>query len=470
MREPLWTIDELVAACGGRLEGSAAGSTPVSSVSIDTRTLEPGALYVAIRGENHDGHDYIGKAFEAGAAVALAADDADVAATGPVIRVPETLRGLENIGKAARARSGASVIAVTGSVGKTGTKEALRLALEPSGSVHASAKSYNNHWGVPLTLANLPRDARFGVFEIGMNHPGEIIPLTRMVRPHVAIVTTVEPVHLEFFESVAQIAEAKAEIFAGLEDGGIAILNHDNPHFDLLKQRAQAAGAARIIPFGTRPDADARLVESSEDADGSQFEASICGDRIYCRIGAPGRHLVMNALAVLAAAWTVGADMAAATDALAFYRAPQGRGRRETLDFPGGGKLLLIDESYNANPASMGAAIAALGTTPRKEFPRRIAVLGDMLELGATSPQLHAGLAEPVDAAGVDVVFACGPNMQSLYDALPGHRRGSYAKTSDGLREAVVEAVAAGDAVMIKGSLGSRMGLLVEALRERLSQ
>lgn len=470
MTDPLWTLDELAAACGGRLENGGKGDAPVASVSIDTRTLEPGALYVAIRGENNDGHDYVGKAFEAGAAAALVAEDAQVSAAGSLIRVPETLRGMEKIGMAARARGAASVIAVTGSVGKTGTKEMLRLALEPSGLVHASRKSYNNHWGVPLTLANLPRDARFGVFEAGMNHAGEIEPLTRMIRPHVAIVTTVEPVHLEFFESVERIAEAKAEIFAGLESGGIAILNRDNPHFDLLGKRALAAGAARIIAFGSHAAADARLIEMNESGGGSRFEASIRGERVYCRLGAPGRHLVINALAVLAAVWTVGGDMAAAAGALAHYRAQQGRGERETFALPGGGEALLIDESYNANPASMRAALSALGAAPRKAFPRRIAVLGDMLELGETSAELHRALADPVDAAGVDVVFACGPHMRALFDALPKARRGAYAETSEGLREPLLEALAAGDAVMVKGSLGSRMGLLVEALRERLSR
>lgn len=465
MNVPLWTFAELLAAVDGREEG--AGRPDIRSVSIDSRSLEPGALFAAIRGDNLDGHDYVDKAFAAGAVAALVEDKADIDSTGLLVRVPDTLQGLNRLGKTARTRARASVIAVTGSVGKTGTKEALRLALSPSGSVHASEKSYNNHWGVPLSLANMARETRFGVFEVGMNHPGEITPLTKLIRPHVAIITTVEPVHLEFFESVEQIAKAKAEIFDGLEPGGTAILNRDNPHFDLLRARAERAGAGEIIGFGTHDDADARLIEAREGADGSDVWARIGGEAVTYGIGAPGRHLVMNTLAVLAAVKAVGGDMSAATAALADYRAQVGRGAREQFDLDDG-QVVLIDESYNANPASMRAALAALGATSRQQNPRRIAVLGDMLELGETSPQLHEDLASPVDAAGVDVVFACGPHMHSLYESLPESRRGAYAESSAGLRGPLLNTVQAGDVIMIKGSLGSRMGLLVEALRSHL--
>lgn len=467
MSGPLWTFEDIVKATGGRAEGD--GSPAISSVSIDSRTLEPGALFVAIRGDNQDGHNYVAKALEAGAAAALVAEDAAIAAGGPLIRVPETLTALEKLGKAARARSTAKIMAVTGSVGKTGTKEALRLALSPSGQVHASQKSYNNHWGVPLTLANLPQGAAFGVLEVGMNHPGEITPLTKFIRPHIAIITTVEPVHLAFFDSVEQIAEAKAEIFAGLEPGGVAILNRDNPHFDLLRRRAEEAGAGEVIGFGEHGEADARLVSVNEGPEGSQAEAIIRGKTYYFLIGAPGRHLVMNALGVLAAVQSAGGDMSAATDALAHYRAQAGRGAREEIPFRDG-QVVLVDESYNANPASMRAALAALGATPRRQALRRIAVLGDMLELGETSKQLHADLASPVDAAGVDVVFACGLHMRALYESLPESVRGAYAESSEGLRQPLLDTVQAGDVVMIKGSLGSRMGVLVEALRTHLAQ
>ena len=461
MSDPLWTFDAMLAATGGKSDGAV--SPDISSVSIDSRTIEPGALFVAIRGDNNDGHDYVATAFETGAAAALVAGDAEVGG-GPLVRVPDTLRAMETLGEAARARSSARVIGVTGSVGKTGTKEALRLALAPSGKVHASQKSYNNHWGVPLTLSNFPADADFGVFEVGMNHPGEITPLTRFIRPHIAIITTVEPGQLEFFDSVEEIAEAKAEIFAGLEPDGIAILNRDNPHFALLEKRARDAGAGRVIGFGVDEKADARLVTMTEGPEGSQVEAAIDGRTYYFLIGAPGRHLVMNALAVLAAVRVLDADMAAATDALAHYRAQAGRGARESISMAGG-TLELVDESYNANPASMRAALASMRGAAKAKGGRLVAVLGAMLELGDTSPALHADLAGPVEDAGIDVVFACGPHMRSLYDALPESRRGAYAKTSAGLVEPLANSVRADDVVRVKGSLGSKMALLVEALR-----
>ncbi len=467
MADPLWTFDEVLAATGGRVEGS--GSPDISSVSIDSRTLEPGALFAAIRGDSLDGHDYVAKAFQAGATAALVADDAKLETTGILIRVPDTLQALNRLGAAARARSGARVIAVTGSVGKTGTKEALRLALAPSGRVHASQKSYNNQWGVPLTLANFAQGDDFGVFEVGMNHPGEITPLTKLIRPHIAIVTTVASVHLEFFESEERIAEAKAEIFTGLEPGGVAILNRDNPHFELLKRRAREAGAERIIAFGAHDEADAKLTGLNPAGDASDVEAVISGEAVFYRIGAPGRHLVMNSLGVLAALQAAGADVRAGADALGGYRLQPGRGARTYFSL-GDGRVMLIDESYNANPASMRAALESLGETPRADSPRRIAVLGDMLEMGDTSSRLHGDLAQPVDAAGVDVVFACGPHMRSLYDALPESRRGAYAESSQGLEAALLETVQAGDAVMVKGSLGSAMGPLVEALRAHLKQ
>lgn len=468
MADPLWTKGEAITACGGRPDGEMDQGAALSSVSIDTRTLEPDALYVAIRGDNLDGHDYVAKAFEAGAGAALVAEDAQVEAVGPLIRVADTLKGLERLGIAARGRTDAAVIAVTGSVGKTGTKEALRLALSASGQVHASDKSYNNHWGVPLSLANMARETRYGVFEVGMNHPGEIVPLTKMIRPHVAIVTTVEPVHLEFFKSVEQIAEAKAEIFTGLESGGTAILNRDNPHYDLLAARARDAGAANIVAFGAHDEAGARLVDMRVIAKGSTVRAQISGEEINYEIGAPGRHFVMNSLAVLAAVAAVGADLKQGAATLADYKVQKGRGAREVFALAAG-PVMLIDESYNANPASMCAAFAALGAVSRASYPRRIVVLGDMLELGDSSKDLHGDLAGPVDDADVDVVFACGPCMHALFEALPAKRRGVYAATSQGLVDALTKEVRAGDVVMIKGSLGSKMALLVEAIREWLA-
>jgi UDP-N-acetylmuramoyl-tripeptide--D-alanyl-D-alanine ligase len=337
--------------------------------------------------------------------------------------------------------------------------------LAREGETHASAASYNNHWGVPLSLARMPQGARFAVFEIGMNHAGEITPLTRLVRPHVAIVTTVEAAHLEYFGSVEAIADSKAEIFLGLEAGGVAVINRDNPQFERLKRHAEAAGA-RVVSFGTRADADARLIEASFKPDCSTVRADVLGTEVTYKLGAPGRHVVLNSLAVLAAAMIVGADLAVCALALVALTAPVGRGRRSTLALPGG-EAILIDESYNANPASMRAALALLGQMPVEPAGRRIAVMGDMLELGPRGPELHRALLEPVVENAVDLVFCSGALMRELWQALPSERRGAYGETAAALEPKVVAAVRAGDAVMVKGSLGSRMGPIVKALERR---
>jgi UDP-N-acetylmuramoyl-tripeptide--D-alanyl-D-alanine ligase len=329
-------------------------------VSIDSRTVAPGEAFVAIRGENFDGHDYVAGALAAGAAVALVNEGRAADGAEPLVLVDDDpLAALERLGAAARARTAAAVIAVTGSVGKTGTKEMLRAALSGLGPTHAPVGSFNNHWGVPLTLARMPAETAFGVFEIGMNHAGEIRPLTRMVRPHVAIVTTVEPVHLAFFNSEAEIADAKAEIFEGLEPGGTAVLNRDNRWFDRLAGRASELGVS-VFTFGEHAEADVRLGGLRLDEDGSGVEALVAGRPVAYRLGAPGRHLVQNSLAVLAAAHAAGADIAAVGAALGAFRAPKGRGERHQLAHPDG-PFTLIDESYNANPASMRAALALLG-------------------------------------------------------------------------------------------------------------
>lgn len=464
MAEPLWTLGEILAATRGASLG--APGAEVGGFSIDSRTLLPGEAFVAIRGPNRDGHAFVAAALDKGAACAIVDKSFPPGDEERLVRVGDTLEALNDLGRAARARAGeAAIVAVTGSVGKTGTKEALRLALAPSGSVHASAKSFNNHWGVPLSLANMPRGTRFGVFEIGMNHPGEIAALVPMVAPHIAIVTTIAPVHLGFFRSVEEIADAKAEIFGGLVPCGSAIVNRDNPYHARLEARARAHGAD-VVGFGESEHAEARLRHVELHPDGSDIVADILGETVAYRLGAPGRHLVQNSLAVLAAAKRAGADLARAASALAALSPGAGRGARTVLE-TGAGRLAIIDESYNANPASMRAALATLGLTPRAAFKRRIAVLGDMLELGPDGPRLHAELADAVDAAGVDVVFACGELMRGLYEALPAARRGAYAKTSEELAPKLVEAVGPGDAIMVKGSLGSRMAPLVEALKRR---
>jgi UDP-N-acetylmuramoyl-tripeptide--D-alanyl-D-alanine ligase len=358
------------------------------------------------------------------------------------------------------------VIAVTGSAGKTGTKDALRLALSREGETHASTASFNNHWGVPLSLARLAEDARFAVFELGMNHAGEIEPLVKLVRPHVAVITTIEAVHLEFFSGIEAIADAKAEIFLGLESGGAAILPRDNSQYERLVKSAQAAKVGRIVGFGEGEGAEVRLLDVALKPDCSTVRARILGDDVTYKVGAPGKHLVLNSLAVLAAVKLVGADLAIAALALADLVPPSGRGRRLKLDVAGG-KALLIDESYNANPASMRAAFEVLAQAAIGRRGRRIAVLGDMLELGPDAAELHRGLTEPIADAKVDSVYCAGPLMRELWDNLPAAVRGGYAETAEELEPLVVAAIQAGDAIMIKGSNGSRMGPIVTTLSER---
>jgi UDP-N-acetylmuramoyl-tripeptide--D-alanyl-D-alanine ligase len=462
--EPLWTLGEIVDATKGRCLGARAAT--VTGFSIDTRSLATGEGFVAIRGPNRDGHGFVAAALDQGAACAIVDGTFPSGDEEKLVRVGETLEALNDLGRAARARAvSTKVIAVTGSAGKTGTKEALRLALAPSGSVHASAKSFNNHWGVPLSLANMPRTVRYGVFEIGMNHAGEIDALTRLVRPQIAIVTTVAPVHLGFFRSIEEIADAKAEIFRGLEPGGAAVINRDSPYYERLKAHALEYGAS-IVGFGEAEGADARMLSIELRPEGSEVKADILGEALSYRLGAPGRHLVQNSLAVLAAVKLAGADLKQAAAALAGLEAQAGRGARTLIEGPRG-RIAIIDESYNANPASMRAALSTLGLTPRSEFTRRVAVLGDMLELGPAGPKLHLDLAEFIDGAGVDVVFACGELMGGLFGALPAGRQGIYAKTAEELQPKLLAAIGPGDAIMVKGSLGSRMGPLVEALKRR---
>jgi UDP-N-acetylmuramoyl-tripeptide--D-alanyl-D-alanine ligase len=461
--EPFWTIGEIVKAVGGT--SSAARGTPVSGISIDSRSLVADEAFIAIRGATLDGHAFVTAALANGASCAIVeASFPSQSGEERLLFVADTLQALNDLGRASRARADAAVvIAVTGSVGKTGTKEALKLALSPTGAVHASAKSHNNHWGVPLSLANMRKTTSFGVFEAGMNHAGELLALSKLIRPHIAIVTTVEPVHLGFFQSVAEIADAKAEIFAGLEAGGMAIVNRDNPHYERLKRHAAEHGA-KVIGFGEAKGAEARLLNVELGDEGSDVTADILGQTISYRLGAPGRHLVQNSLAVLAAVKEAGADLGSAARALDGWRAQPGRGRRIVIEAKDG-RVAIIDESYNANPASMRAGLATLGLTPRAEFKRRVAVLGDMLELGGRGPRLHLDLLEFIDAAGVDVVFACGELMAGLYDSLPASRQGAYAKTAEQLIPALTKGVGPGDVIMIKGSFGSRLAPLVEALK-----
>ena len=463
---PLWTSEAMASAMSAGTNGALPDA--ISGISIDSRTLAAGEAYFAIKGAVHDGHDFVEAALKAGAALAVVekAQRGKFAPGAPLLAVDDVLAALVDLAYAARGRLAAQVIAVTGSVGKTSTKEALLHVFESQGKTHASAASFNNHWGVPLSLARCPADARFAVFEIGMNHAGEIEPLVKMVRPHVAIITTVEPVHLEFFAGIEAIADAKAEIFAGVEPDGAVVLNRDNSQFARLERRAKECGIARIVSFGANKKADARLIDVSLHAACSAVHADILGHEVTYKLGMPGRHIAMNSLAVLAAASLAGADLALASLSLSQIVPAAGRGVRRVLGVPGG-EITLIDESYNANPASMAAALSVLGQAPVGPHGRRIAVLGDMLELGATGPQLHGGLNDAIKTNHVDLVYCCGPLMRSLWDALSTGKRGGYADSAANLQTQVLSAVRAGDAVMIKGSYGSKMKTIVTALEKR---
>lgn len=462
----LWTAQEMAKAAGGELQGPV--QEKVTGISIDTRTLGEGEAFFAIKGDRLDGHDYVEAALGKGASLAVvaAASAQKFSKDAALLLVGDTLQAMRDVAAAARARSNAKIVAVTGSAGKTGTKEALKLALAPSGETHASGASFNNHWGVPLSLSRLSHDSRFGVFEIGMNHAGEITPLVQLVRPHVAIVTTIEPVHLEYFSGIEAIADAKAEIFLGLEPGGAAVLNRDNRQFARLEAAAKAAKVSRIVSFGESEKSDARLIEAALQEDSSTVHAEIFGEKLMFKLGAPGKHLVMNALAVLASTKLMGADLAKAALALGDLVPPPGRGRRIPLRLPGG-EGLLIDESYNANPASMAAAIDVLSRAPVGKQGRRIAVLGDMLELGAEAKLRHAELGDSLHAGKIDLVLCSGPLMHSLWEALPPGMRGGYAENAEALESQVVSTLQGGDAVMIKGSNASGMGRIVKLLIQK---
>jgi UDP-N-acetylmuramoyl-tripeptide--D-alanyl-D-alanine ligase len=465
MNSPLWTSDEIAAATGARI---GAGFAEGTGASIDTRTLEPGDLYFAIKGDVHDGHDFVPAALEKGASAAIVSEEKAPAFAGSdrLIVVPDVLEAMRQMGRAARRRTDAKIVAITGSVGKTGTKEAMRLALSRQGATHASVASYNNHWGVPLTLARMPRESTFGVFEIGMNHAYEILPLTGMVRPHVAVITTVEPVHIEFFPSLWGIADAKGEIFSGLESGGAAVIGRDNAYFERMRAHAYASAAGRVITFGEHEAADVRAHRIIVKPDHSIVDATVFGQPLTYRIGSAGRHNALNSLSVLAAAHALGADLALVALSFAEMKPPVGRGERTMLSI-GGSEALLIDESYNANPASMRAALANLCAVELGRGARRIAVLGDMKELGETGPRLHAELAEAIEANKIDLLFAAGPLMQNLVDALPKAKVAAHAQTSAELVDTVLAALRPGDAITVKGSLSMKMALVVKALKER---
>jgi UDP-N-acetylmuramoyl-tripeptide--D-alanyl-D-alanine ligase len=465
MSDYLWEIDALLDALGGRARGDMPPG--VTGLSIDTRTCRPGEAFFAIRGDRFDGHGFLTAAGAAGAGV-FVVSQAKLPALGKVlgamIVVDDVLASLVRLASAARARSKARIVAVTGSVGKTTTKEALRHALEASGPVHASAASFNNHWGVPLSLARMPSEARYGVFEIGMNHPNEIRPLVKLVRPHVAIVTKIAPVHLGFFESVDEIALAKGEIFEGVVEGGIALLNADDPYEPALEVMAKAAGVNDIKTFGSAVEAEYRRTEFIPTHDGALLKLSVAGIDADVTMNSAAEHLAENLTAVMGAVALVGADVAASAAALSSWRPGKGRGARIDLKLPAGARIAVLDESYNANPVAMQAAIAVLASTAPRGEGRRIAVVGDMLELGDQAARLHAELADPLVAAGVDRVYMLGEAMKALDDALEGRVGCEWHSSLRELEASLLAQVRDGDVLMVKASNGIGLSKLVERL------
>jgi len=454
---PLWSAAEVAAATGGVLQGD---DRPITGLTYNSREIVPGDLFLALKGER-DGHQFAGGAFASGAAAALVEHPVD---GGPCVVVPDTLRGLEALGVAARERApDVKRGAVTGSVGKTSVTQAIKAGLDLAGPAHGSIKSYNNHIGVPLTLARMPVETQRAVFEIGMNAPGEIAPLSRFVAPHAACVTTVGPVHIEAFaDGEAGVAREKATIFQGLVPGGAAVANGDVAFSAVLCDAAKAVGA-RLLTFGSDAGHDARLLDFRPDAEGAAVAAELFGRRIDYRLAQSGVHWGLNSLCVLLMLDALDVTLETGLEGLAGFQPLAGRGQTRKVTTPDGA-FTLIDESYNANPLSMAAGFKTLGA--RSTSGRRVVVLTDMLELGEQSRDLHEGLAGPIDAAGLDLVHAAGPEMRWLYDALPVSRRGVWRATAAELAAEAALLVAPGDIVMVKGSNGSKASLVAKALAD----
>ncbi len=455
----LWTSDEVKAALTA---ASIAAPFEAEGVTFDSRAVGKGDLFFALSGETTDGHGFVADALSRGAAAAVVSRDVE-GARGTLVRVPDTMKALVELGRAARRRSKAAVASVTGSVGKTSTKDALRAMLSAQAPTSASVASYNNHVGVPVSLARLPRDVRYGVFEIGMNHPGEIEPLARQVEAHVGVVTNVGPVHIGHMGSEEAIADEKGCLFAGMAQGAVAVLNRDSRHYERLVEKARHFGVSRIVGFGRSEAADARLVSCNLQDSGSEVAALLHGRRIEYRLGAAGEHWVLNSVAALAVVEALGADVSRAATALAGVKALPGRGARRTLKF-GDGTIELLDESYNANPVSVKAMLAVLARTEPQPGGRRILALGDMRELGEGADGYHAGLADAVAASGAAQVFLCGPHMQALWQKLAPQQRGVHRPDSAALAGDLPAALRAGDVVAVKGSLGSKMKIVVDAI------
>jgi len=459
----LWTSQDIAAATTGR----AAGQWDADGISIDSRSVSAGDLFIALEGPRFDGHDFVSEALNRGASAAMVTtipeESKDTVSEDRLVIVNNTLEGLKALAANARSRSAAKIAAITGSVGKTTTKDALTLVLGRQGNTHATIGNLNNHLGVPLSLARMPQETNFGVFELGMNHAGEIEPLSQIVRPNVAVITAVEPVHLENFESVEDIAEAKSEIFSGLETHGTVIIPADSPHFDLLEERALSCDKCQVIGFGTDRRATYRLIAWTVTETGTRVAADINGRRIVYEIGLSGKHLAGNSLAVLAAVDVMGGDVEQAAGDLYDMRPPKGRGAKSIISVSGG-TFFLIDESYNASPVSICALVESLAATRRTG--RVILVLGDMLELGNETEAFHKTLADPIASTGVDAVYTAGPLMHHLHNALPKDIEKHHAGDSQAIAKLVAAHIKAGDTVAVKGSFGSKMSVVVDALKE----
>ena len=460
IREFLWTSEEVAQLIGVNF----FKTWKATGVSIDSRTIEPGDLFIPISGPNFDGHKFVEHAFKRGAVASIVSRTIEeLSQDAPILKVPDTIKAFNELGRGGRNRSVAQIVAVTGSVGKTGVKEAIGRLLSNQGRVSFSLGSYNNHFGVPLSLARLPKTADYGIFELGMNHSGELTQLSRMVRPNVAIITTVDLAHAEFFSSIGEIARAKAEIFKGLQAGGTAILNRDNQHFGLLREAALMAGAGKIIGFGVHNQSQFKLIDFKLNAEGSSVK--VCYDNIEFsyELSMPGQHWIQNSLAVLSAVNAVGGDMIEAAQSFADIKPFKGRGQLHTVPIQDG-YFDLIDDSYNACPISVSAAIDVLSGLKPKSLGRRICVLGDMRELGLNSTELHCALANKISNAQVDIILTVGPEMKHMCDQLPRIIRREHADKSDDILRPLLDILQAGDIVLVKGSATCKMGKIVDRL------
>jgi UDP-N-acetylmuramoyl-tripeptide--D-alanyl-D-alanine ligase len=465
----LWTAADAAAATGG----TATTNWTATGVSIDTRTIQPGDLFVALK-DIRDGHEFVSSALAKGAAAALVSHIPNgLSAEAPLLIVDDVLEALTRLGAAGRARSRAKVVGVTGSVGKTSTKEMLRAILSGQGSVHAAEASYNNHWGVPLTLARLPQDTDFAVIEIGMNHPGEIAPLARLARPHVALITIIAPAHLEAFDSLAGIAREKAAICEGLEPGGTAVLPADLETSQILIDIARAH-PAQVVTFGTSPKADYHLTSASLHDSATIVRAVHAGQPFLFKVLSPGRHFALNGLGALAVAEALGLDPVISATDLGHWSPPQGRGMKERilLDAVESQGFDLFDDAFNANPTSMAAALDVLIAAQPQDGPgriatgRRIAILGDMLELGPTEDALHRAIAAHPGLQKITTIHCVGPRMKALHALLPRAQRGEWVAEAKDLLPRLRSLVDAGDVVLVKGSKGIKVSLLVDGLKK----